>query len=429
MATTTTFHSWIHHDSQADRDSLSSQKSQVFRHVAAHRKWERLQRTRKLRASALNVYHTFQEQGQPRSQIDTHFAGSCDPFDTLPIPHTYQVNELLQFDQRHLSPALAKSIISLHPSATFLQDELAAYGFLARIAAVKARCDPHPEAFNVVLKLKDKAMQQLRLNLSQTPLARLPKAVMSLLFAETWCYNLEAVAVHLRLLEVINSHSGLDTDDLICVLHSDIQRATLTLGSPLFTVDGNTWDILEAEYTAFLWPQSDADTSIQWPQLQPLVDMKKALVALHVLKTSEVSEAVRQAATIKFLHIMRTLLEQYRTSPDDVEQCVALAALYRLRLEANMERIPLFKITVYNAGKEILSRLQELLTVISNDAPSVRLWVLFVGTMSGDHWFREEFTIQAQTLGLTSTDRIKACLDVFEEQGVPYSLMDRPENC
>ncbi|OQU96887.1 hypothetical protein CLAIMM_02908 [Cladophialophora immunda] len=427
MATTTTIHSWIHHDSQADRKSLSSQKSQVFRHVAAHRKWKRLQRTWNLRASALTLYHTFQDQGKQSPQLETYFAGSYDPFDSLAIPHTSQIDELLQFDRIHLSPAFGSSKIPLHPSAAYLQDELAAYGFLARIAAIKARCNPDQEAFNVVLKLKAKAMQQLRTNLSQTDFSRLPLAVMSLLYAETWCRNLEAVAVHLGQLEVINNRYELSAADLICILHSDIQRASLTLENPLFMMDNNAWEILEADCAGFLWPEwpeADAANNIQCPQRRLLLDMRNALVALDILKASETLQAGQQAVIIKFLHIMRATLERYNTSSDNIEQCAALAALYRLRLEANMERIPLFGITCFDAGKVILPKLKELLTTISNDPPNMRLWILFVGTMSSDDWFKEEFKMQADRLGLVDSEDVKAVLNVFEHRDLPDSRID-----
>ncbi|EXJ69913.1 uncharacterized protein A1O5_06986 [Cladophialophora psammophila CBS 110553] len=424
MASTTIVHSWIHHDSQADSKSLSSQKSQVFRHVAAHRKWTRHQRTCKLRASALDLYHTFQVQGKQSPQIETHFTGSCDPFDTLAVPHTSQIDELLQFDYKLLSPAFGVSKIPQHRASMFLQDELAAYGFLARIATIKARFDPNPEVFNFILKLKAKAMQQLRLNLSQTAIARLPRAVISLLYAETWCQNLEAVTVHVRLLEAINNHHGLKPDDLICILHSDIQRATLTLGSPLFMMDDKTWDIYEADYAPSPQSEDNDSNDIQWPQLRLLVNMRNALMALDVLQASEMSKAVRQSATIKFLHIMRVLVDQYNTSSDNIEQYTALAALYELRREANMEKIPLGAINVYDAGKLILSRIRQLLGLVSDDPPSLRLWVLFVGTMSGDNWFKQEFQRQVSGLGLVNADDIRTALHVIEHRELPDSLID-----
>ncbi|KIW79557.1 hypothetical protein Z517_06169 [Fonsecaea pedrosoi CBS 271.37] len=425
MATAGKIHSWIHHDDQTDPSSL---KSQVFRHVAAHRQWKRLQRTRNLRVSALNLYHTFQNQGQQTAQIDAPFVGSYDPFDTLPMPHTAQIDELLQFDQLHVSPAVGSTTIPLHPSATYLQDELAAYGFLARIAAIKARCDPKPEILNLVLKLKTKAMQQLRLSLFQTGLTHLCRPVMSLLYAETWCDDHTAVAVHLRLLEAINNQYGAKPEDLICILHSDTQRATLTLGSPLFTMDDSTWDMLEADYAVYVplpWLEDDTGDGIQWPWRRLILDLRNALVAISVVRAAETPWAVRQAATVRFLHIMRLLLERYTSSSNDIEKCAALAALYRLRLAAKMERIPLFDTTVFNAGRLILWRLKELLATMSNESPGIRLWVLFVGTMSGDSWFEEEFRGQAETLGLVNSDDVKAVLGVFEGGDLPGIRVDQ----
>src|ERR1700742_112383 len=187
MTSTSIVHSWIHHDSQPDNKSHSSTKSQVFRHVAAHRKLKRQQRTLKLRASALDILKALQVPYKEVPSVDNRLDGSGDPFDALPIPLTPEISDLLHFDRVHLSPALSGSKIAVMPSSIFLQDELAVHGYLARIAAIKWRCCSDDKAFNTMLKMKAEAMRQLRISLPQTNPTRLPRAVMALMFTENWC--------------------------------------------------------------------------------------------------------------------------------------------------------------------------------------------------------------------------------------------------
>ena len=199
MTETASFHSWIHHDCQADSKTQSSTKSQVFRHVAAHRKMKRQQRTLRLRASALDVLKTLQVPCKDLPLIDKHFSGTVDPFDTLPIPTSLQIENLIHFDRVHLSPALNTSKITITPSPEYLQDPLAVHGHLARIAAVKWRCCGDQKSYDIMLKFKAEAMQKLRVNLLQTEMIQLPRAVMALMFTENWCRNNESAVIHVRL--------------------------------------------------------------------------------------------------------------------------------------------------------------------------------------------------------------------------------------
>ncbi len=411
---TVTIHSWIHHDTQPNSKRQSSTKSQVFRHVAAHRKLKRQQRTLKLRASALDVLKTLQVPCKDLPRDDIHLSNSGDPFDTLPIPLTSEINDLLHFDQIHLTPALRGSKIHIHPSSTYLQDDLAVYGYLARIAAVKSRCCDDSTAFNVMLKMKAEAMQQLRLRLPETSPSRLPLAVMALLYTETWCRNTEAAVVHVRLLEGINNHHGLAIDDLICVLHSDVQRAALTLDTTMFVMEHQSWQCLESEYSLVSDAAADSTFNISGPVIGLFHQMRQALVALDLLQAPEALKTVRQEATIKCLHVMSLLLDHYNLSSDTVEMYIALAALYRVRREANMERISLCGITIFDAGKAIIPRLKMLLLEACNDSLELRLWATSVGMMSNDAWYKEEFKRLVNALDIRDLTDLRNVLAVFE---------------
>ncbi|KAJ9617227.1 hypothetical protein H2200_000948 [Cladophialophora chaetospira] len=432
MTSTITIHSWIHHDNQADSKSHSSTKSQVFRHVAAHRKLKRQQRTLKLRASALDVLKTLQVPSKDLPRVDARLARSGDPFDTLPIPLTSDINDLLHFDQNHLTPALEGSRIRIHPSSTYLQDDLAVYGYLARIAAVKSRCCEDDTAFNIMLKMKAEAMQQLRLRLPQTNPSRLPLAVMALLFTETWCRNPQAAAVHVRLLEGINNHHGLDVDDLICVLHSDVQRAAITLETTMFVMEDKSWDSLESDYDLASDATTRTTANLPIPVQRLLDQMRQALMALDLLQAPETLQSVRQAATIKCLHVMSRLLDHYNLTSDDVEKYVALAALYRIRREARMERKSLCGITIFEAGKVLIPRLGDLLSQVNSVLPELRLWATSVGMMSGNSWFKQEFRRQAQALNIRDSSDLRIVLAEFEhwdlshpaEQHFAHALRD-----
>jgi hypothetical protein len=346
--------------------------------------------------------------------VDKHFTGGVDPFDTLPIPITPQINDLLHFDRIHLSPALGVSKIKVAPSWSYLQDELAVHGYLARIAAIKWRCCEDEASFDIMLKLKAEAMQQLRVNLPQTEPTRLPRAVMALMFTENWCRNLEPALIHVRLLEAIHNHHGLPIEDLINILHADVQRAALTLETTMFAMDEQNWGILEADLAQSPKAEREVDSQVSLQQI--LAEMQEALAALDLLRTSETLHKTRQAATIRCLHVMGLLLDYYAQSQDNTEKYTALAALYRLRREAKMEAILVCGVSVFHAGKAIIPRLRELLVVARNDPPRLRLWVLSVGAMSGDVWFEQELKRQTHALGIHDSKHLEKVLGSFERR-------------
>jgi hypothetical protein len=410
-----TIHSWIHHDSQPDSKTISSTKSQVFRHVAAHRKLKRQQRTLKLRASALNVLRTLQVPSKDLPVVDRSVTSSPDPFHCLPIPLTSEICDLLQFDQAHLTPAFKTSKIRLHPSSRFLQDDLAVYGYLARIAVIKSRCcEDNTDALNLMLKMKAEAMHQLRVRLPHTPPGRLPLAVMALLFTETWCRNTNAAMIHMRLLEDINNQHGLSIEDLICVLHSDLQRSAMTLETTMFVLQDRGWRSHEADFSSRTVNTEDILGHFGDEIRDILEQMSQALAALDLLQTSDASYSHRQSATVKCLHVMSILLDKYNASSDVVEKCTALAALYRLRQEANMERMSLHTVTIFDAGRTIIPTMRELMTIVLDEPKDLYLWILSIGMSSGDRWFREEFVRQASALNLQTAADTERVLSRFE---------------
>ncbi|ETI24442.1 hypothetical protein G647_03811 [Cladophialophora carrionii CBS 160.54] len=420
MALTTPIHSWIHLDSQPNAKGHSSTKSQVFRHVAAHRKLKRQQRTLKLRASALDVLKTLQVACKDLPCVDKHLCGSDDPFDTLPIPITPEISDLLYFNRTHLSPALSVSKIPLPPSSAYLQDELAVHGYLARIAAVKWRCCGDDNAFNLMLQMKAEAMQLLRLSLPQADPTRLPRAVMALMFTENWCRNINSALVHVRLLETINTNYGLHIEDLINVLHSDVQRAALTMEPAMFAMHEKSWDILEAE--SALPTDAGWDKDFLSARHPILTEMGQALAALDIIQEAEALQSHRQAATIKCLHVMGLLLDHYNLSSDITEKYTALAALYRIRREANMERISVCGITVFDAGRVIVPRLKELLLAASDDPRDLRVWTCWVGMMSGDSWFCEELDKQLRRGEIGNPSELSAIIASVEGRQLPQQF-------
>lgn len=340
--------SWIHHDVQTDTKSLSSRKREVFRHVAAHRKLERLQRAWKLRASALDLYQALQNPAKRHQELDNRLIGNFDPFDSQPLPATTEVYRLLQFDQVYVAPALDRSQIPRQPSSTYLQDELSAYAFLAPIAAIKARCADFG-VFHQALKLKAEAMRRLRESLPHiNDTTRVSRAVMSLMYTESWCDNYQAADVHLQLLGAVNNHHGLETDHLICILHQDVQRATLTLSRTHFSMHDKAWHALEGDFSQSLTTGGDLEARPQGPFGWILWEMSTAFTALNVLRN------IRNAAAIKCLHIMGLIVDRHYSTSDRVEKYVALAVLYRIRRAADMERIPLCAREIYDSGRAIL---------------------------------------------------------------------------
>jgi len=211
---------------------------------------------------------------------------------------------------------------------------------------------------------------------------------------------------------------GLEVDDLICVLHSEVQRATMTLDSTIFTMEERSWNILEADCAPLLRAEHGTNMDFRSPVLRLLAEMREVLRALDMNYLSYASKAIRQAAAIKCLHVMSLFLGHYNTSSDVIEKYTALAALYRIRQEANMEQIPLCGITIFDAGKVLIPRLRELLVVAFDDPLRLRLWALSVGMMSNDAWFKQEFRKQVYVMALGNAKDIGSVLDGFEHGDV-----------
>jgi hypothetical protein len=424
MESGTTIHSWIRHEPLTSKKIQPATKSQVFRHVAAHRKLKRQQRTLKLRASALNTLRTLEV---PSAQLPTPppedlLNGNLDPFDCLAVPLTPEISDLIQFDRIHVEPAFRQSKITLQPSSAFLQDALAAYGYLARIAAVKARCCQDSDALGLMLRFKADAMARLRSSLATTEPNLLARAVLSLIYTENWCQNPKATAVHMRLLENIHTHHRLDIRDMICILHSDVQQASGTLDTTMFVMNEDNWDRLEASCNKIRPHSAAVEVEVDGAPRQILVEMRNALLAIDLLDLSTSTQAVRHSATIKCLHVMSWLLDRYNLSPDVVEKYTALAAFYRIKRAANMEKWQCAGVRIFNCGKILLPRLRQLLESATSDPLNLRLWALAIGIEAGDTWFKEEYTRQAELAACwNSPGRV---LDAFEFRDSPRSFAE-----
>ncbi|KIW19222.1 hypothetical protein PV08_03516 [Exophiala spinifera] len=412
-------HSWIHHDNQADTKARSSRKSQVFRHVAAHRKLERQQRTWKLRASALDLYQTLQTpQERHVKAVEKHFTAVLDPLDTLSLPATDEIQSLIHFDQEYIIPALSGCLVCrVFPSA-YLQDDVARYGYLARIAAIKARCSD-PGLYNQALSLKAEAMRRLRERLPQLEESnRLPRAVLSLMFAESSCLNFEAADIHVQLLSAVNESYGLDLDDLISVLHQDVQRAAMTLTRTRFSMHDRSWASLEGELFHSRAPRKSLDSyqesSLEWI----MIELRGALTALDILQRAESPQSSREAATFKCLHVMASLIDHYHDTTDQVEKYTALAAVYRIRRAAGMERVIICESTVFDSGRVIIPQLRELLAATYGDLPALRLWALYIGAKAGDDWFDQELGNHSKQMGFYDPEMLQGFLTGFERSGL-----------
>jgi hypothetical protein len=198
------------------------------------------------------------------------------------------------------------------------------------------------------------------------------------MYAESWCDNYQAADVHLQLLGVMNNRQGLETTDLICILHQDIQRATLTLARTHFSMQDKIWNALEGDFIHSFAAGEDLEAGPQGPLAWILREMTTAFTALNVLQRSDTPRNIRNAAAIKCLHIMGSIVNHYHSTSDTVEKYTALAVLYRIRRAADMEQIPLCAREIYDSGGAILPRLRELLIATSHDEPAMRLWVLSV---------------------------------------------------
>jgi len=120
---------------------------------------------------------------------------------------------------------------------------------------------------------------------------------------------------------------------------------------------------------------------------------------------------------------MRTLVLIGRAinhAVDGRDISASLALAYVLKLVSGLENIPVGATSIYNAGPKMLGRVRSCLdSVVLN--PRLRLWILYVGALSGDEWFTRSFDEQTVLMGVHTWEMCKGILSKF------YLPKDEPQ--
>ncbi|OAP64549.1 hypothetical protein AYL99_00521 [Fonsecaea erecta] len=472
---------WVHHDAQNRK--AGPHRHKVFSHIqSGYHKWRRVEAARSMRKSVViprlqsaasqrrrdakgvptkeeedNVeddqdededededkevdgYHSQQTLVKPEAahqrpvQSIVAFRGNSDPFDSTPVPVTSRINEIMNFERRCVFPVIqgpglrlqAQSKGNILPSwssfaSDSLCDNMTALAFLSTPLTLMAQSSPDSSFLKLSLVHRYKGLNALQIYVrehGQPPL----HVLMHFLVAEIWADNCDDALAHLRMAKVImesqmrENIGGIVPYKWISVFQMDIHRAALSLSRTLLPMDG--WGTIPFEVTM--------------PILDVYVDpcLKGALRALFIelqqldaLYDFFIGDPTPYPTAWNFMR-MRTLVLIGRAinhAIDGRDVSASLALAYVLKLVSALENIPVGATAIYNAGHRMLGRVRSCLDVEILH-PRLRLWILYVGALSGDEWFTRRFDEQTVLMGVHTWETCKGILSKF------YLPRDEPQ--
>ncbi|KAJ9614615.1 hypothetical protein H2200_002752 [Cladophialophora chaetospira] len=431
---------WVNHD--AKNRKARPHRHQVFSHIqSGYHKWRRIEAARSMRKSVIiprplkarspraenakdaqdpDRMHIKSEEAQSASvQSIVPFRGNSDPFTSAPVQVNSRVNDIMAFERRCVFPVIqgpgprlqAQDKGNILPSwssfaSDSLGDNLTALNFLRTPLTLMAQSAPGSSYPRLALIYRQKGLKALQAYVrdhGQPPL----QILMHFLVAEIWAGNYDDALPHLRLARTImESQLRENPKDIvpykwISVYQMDIHRAALSLSPTMFPTDGWVMPLSKFLYPSWM--------SAQTPQLDALYDLF-------------INDPAPRRAV--WIHLrMRTLVLigraiNHGVSGHDIAASLALA--YILKLVTGLENIPVGLTSIYNAGPKMLGRARLSLDLVVLN-PRLRLWILYVGALSGDEWFTRSFDEQTILMGVNTWEVCKGILSRF------YLPKDEPQ--
>ncbi|KIW79459.1 hypothetical protein Z517_06071 [Fonsecaea pedrosoi CBS 271.37] len=456
---------WIHHD--AKNLKAKPHRHKVFSHIqSGYHKWRRVEVARSMRKAVVmprsqtaadrrrrdaqdaklevgdgdkagDDYmrpHIKLEQVQDRPvQSIVAFRGNSDPFNSTPVPITSRINQIMDFERRCVFPVIqgpgpraqAQAKGNILPSwSTFASDSLCdnitALAFLSTPLTLISQSSPDSSLLRLSLVHRYKALNALQTYVrdqGQPPL----HVLMHFLVAEIWAENCDDALAHLRMAKYImesqirENPASVVPYKWISVFQMDIHRAALSLTKTLLPMD--RWGTIPFEVPL---PIMDVYTDICLKgTLRALFMELQQLGALYDFFVRDPSHR----PTSWNLMRMRTLLLIGRAinhAVDGGDVSASLALAYILKLVSGLENILVGATAIYKAGPKMLGRVRSALGEETLH-PRLRLWILYVGALSGDDWFTRAFDEQTVLMGVDTWETCKGILSKF------YLPKDEPQ--
>ena len=368
-----------------------------------------------------------------RAQTIIAFQGNSDPFHSTPVHITSQINGILTFERRCIFPVIqgpgsrfqAHGKGNILPSwsafaSDLLCDDMTALAFLSTTVTLMAQVSPdsYHRRLSLVHRYKSlNALQAYIRECGQPPL----RVLVHFLIAEIWAENCDEVLAHLGMAKVImesqvrESLTEIVPYLWISVVQMDIHRAALTLSRTKLPMDG--WATFPFEVPL---PFMDVhpDSCLRGGLRTLFIEIQH-LNALHDFFVNDPSPR----PAVGNLMRMRTLVligKAINHAVDGRDISASLALAYVLKVVSALENIPIGASSIYDAGPQMLARVRSCLDLVVQD-PKLRLWILYVGALSGDEWFTRSFDEQTVLMGVHTWEICKAILSRF------YLAKDEPQ--
>ena len=437
---------WVNHDPKNRK--ARPHRHQVFSHIqSGYHKWRRVEAARSMRKSVVTPRpHAAQgwkgqhSQGahehdrtrvepedaqQPPIQSIVAFRGNSDPFKSTPVHVTSRVNDILTFERRSVFPVIqgpgsrlqAQGKGDILPSwSSFatdsMCDDMTALAFLLAPLTLMAQSSSGSTYSKLSLVHRSKGLHAVQEYIRESGPPPL-HVIMLHIVAEIWAENCDEALIHLGMAKAIMESEVRENPGeivpykWISVFQMDIHRATLSLSWTLFPMDG--WVLVPFEVPL---PIMDVypDSCLQGTLRALFVELQQ-ISALYELLAKDPSP---RPAAWTFMR-MRTLVligraVNHAVGGRDISASLALA--YVLKLVSALENILVGTTSIYNAGPQMLGRVKSCLdSVVLN--PRLRLWVLYVGALSGDKWFTRSFDVQTAMMSIETWETCKDILSRF----------------
>lgn len=455
---------WVHHDAQSRKARPHRQK--VFSHIqSGYHKWRRIGAAKSMRKSVviprfqtpppaqrrqpakddaqdaqdhdrihrIKLEQKEEEVASPPIQSIVAFRGNSDPFSATPVQVTPRVNDILTFELHCVFPIIqgpgsrtqAQARGNILPSwssfvANSLCDNMTTLAFLSTSMTLMAKSSPGSNYLKLSHENRYKglgALQKFVREYGQPPL----DVLMHFLVGEIWAERCDEALAHLGMAKFImeaqlrENPADIVPYKWISVFQMDIHRAALSLSRTLFPVDG--WVTLPFEVPLPIIDVSP-DSCLHGALRALFIDLQQ----LDALYDFFISDPSPRPAIWNYMR-MRTLVligKAINHAVDGRDVSAALALAYVLKLVTALENIPVGNTSIYNAGPKMLARVRACLD-LEDLNPRLRLWILYVGALSGDEWFTRSFDEQTVLMGVSTWEKCKDILSRF------YLPKDEPQ--
>lgn len=403
--------------------------------------------------------------------------GQSDPFCSFPLHLDSFVNELINFENTYLRPAISsarierlsgRQIAHWDDAKSPAENQTSIYAYLSRAAALLSTATAHPKYARMSLVYKGRSLRLLQDQIASAMVTKvddIAENVMALQKAEMFSHNPAGTLLHTKFLAAFlqqqRKSSGVDATLFLSAVHTDLQSSAMSLTRPFFDIGPDGWvteewrklggPTMSATFSKLGLVDYELDQSIDRAELEDIFVEVRELNAASLTLASSTEPELRTyltfqlpvgvlICTARFVNFYLDhcddsgQLKQSLSHQDYAQVSACLAGLHWTRTAAKFDSMPVGSSTFYAAGPLILSRLREALTLgdglesHNGEAESrLRFWILFVGAFSEQArterarresaeergWFTTEFAKQAFTMRIFSWQQAREILSGF----------------